>query len=734
MLMNRRVRLLFTLATLFAGFWPAAARAQLVPPPQGKAITVEVARGGSVTIPLAGSDRKLRDLRFGIDRGPRHGRLGGITSAGPRKATVTYTHGDDEDSVQDSFVYSVKAGTGGTGRATVTIKVLDAAPVLAAPATVDFGEVVLGETPIKSFQLANLGGGVIEGNVALPPPFHLETPGDFSLRRGKSRDFAVSFAPDRPGEFAHRVSPSPSDGSVVVFRGRALEPFQARPASTVLAAAADDTRTTSVLITNLALTNLVIRISGPDGTPVRMPREVAVNAGGTATVELLIPASEKGAVPDFTVAFASPDYSSEWQFSAPPIPARLEIVAPPDFGEVEPGRTAEATLAVRNTGGTHAHLRMHLGSLIRPVESTEAVDLAPGETREVKLRMRLKQDQQPPAEIPLEFNGAKSSVPVLAGRKAEPDAPAEPRAAQAPTPAETPPTEPSPQPSADPKVTLARAAGGIPRLEWTPESGWTDYRLHRNGAPFPGYTDLELTWWQSLLAVPGRVAGFFSGLVNPGGRPRPADIDPFAVAQASASREGLDLVPAEIGAPVIWQLMARRDGETGETPVGARFHVGPQGVHALPDAKTAPTTITRGQRISSERNGALVQLFLSPDPSITSFKLERGNLVVQPGAVEFIPVVIPDDTSVETSVGEAATADGNLTLLSARIDGLAPGSATAWRAVPLAGERALPPTQLLIVRTEADPPFPWTAVWISLAAAILAALVYMRWRMSQPES
>jgi hypothetical protein len=732
--MNRRVRLLFTLATVLAGSWPAAARAQLVPPPQGKAITVEVARGGSVAIPLAGSDRKLRDLRFGIDRGPRHGRLGSITSEGPRKASVTYTHGDDEDSVQDSFVYSVKAGTGGTGRATVTIKVVDAAPVLAAPATVDFGEVVLGETPIKSFQLANLGGGVIEGNVALPPPFHLETPGDFSLRRGKSRDFAVSFAPARPGEFMHRVSPSPSDGSVVVFRGRALEPFQARPASTVLAADADDTRATSVLITNLALTNLVIRITGPEGTPVRMPREVAVAAGGTATVELMIPASEKGAVPDFTVAFASPDYSSEWQFSAPSIPARLEILAPPDFGEVEPGRTAEAVLAVRNTGGTHGHLRMHLGPLIRPVESTEAIDLAPAETREVKLKMRLKKDQQPPAEIPLEFNGAKASVPVLAGRTAEAAAPAEAHTAQTPTPAATPAMEAPPLLTGDPKVTLTRAAGGIPRLEWTPEPGWTDYRLHRNGTPFSGYTDMQLTWWQSLLATPGRIAGFFTGLVSPAGRPRPADIDPFAVGQASASSEGLDLLPAEIGAPVIWQLMARRHGETAEAPVGARFHVGPQGVHALPDAKTAPTTATRGQRISSERTGALVQLFITRDPSITSFKLERGHLVIQPEGVEFIPVSVEDMTSVQTSVGEAATADGKLTILSARIDGLAPGSATAWRAVPVAGERPLPPTQLMIVRTEPDPPFPWTTLGISLAAAILAVLVYMRWRMSRPES
>ncbi len=732
--MNRRVRLLFTLATVLAGCWPSAGHSQLVPPPQGKAITVEVARGGSVTIPLTGSDRKLRDLRFGIDRGPRHGRLGGITSAGPRKATVTYTHGDDEDSVQDSFVYSVKAGTGGTGRATVTIKVVDAAPVLAAPATVDFGEVVLGETPIKSFQLANLGGGVIEGDVTLPPPFHLETPGDFSLRRGKSRDFAVSFAPDRPGEFMQRVSPSPSDGSVIVFRGRALEPFQARPASTVLAAAADDTRATSVLITNLALTNLVIRITGPEGTPVRMPREVAVAAGGTATVELMIPASEKGAVQDFTVAFASPDYSSEWQFSAPPIPARLEVFAPPDFGEVEPGRTAEAVLAVRNTGGTHGHLRMHLGPLIRPVESTEAIDLAPGETREVKLKMRLRKDQQPPGEIPIEFNGAKASVPVLAGRNAEPDTPAETRTTQAPTPAATPAAEPPPPPTGDPKVTLARAAGGIPRLEWTPEPGWTDYRLHRNGAPFSGYTDMEMTWWQSFLAMPGRVAGFFSGLVNPGGRPRLPDIDPFAVQQASASREGIDLLPAEIGAPVIWQLMARGEGATSETPVGARFHVVPQGVRVLPEPKTAPTTATRGQSISSERNGALVQLFITRDPSITSFKLERGNLVFQPNGVEFIPAFVAGTISVQTSVGEAATADGNLTLLSARIDGLPPGSATAWRAVPFAGERSLPPTQLMIVRTEPDPPFPWTTLGISLAGAILAALVYLRWRMSRPNS
>lgn len=731
--MNCRARLLVPLAALLAAAAPSGSHAQLTPPPQGKAVTVEVMRGGSLTIPLAGSDRKLRDLRFGIDRGPRHGRLGGLSQDGPRKASVRYTHGDDEDSTEDSFVYTVKAGTGGTGRATVNIRIVDAAPVLAAPAAVDFGEIVLGETPVQSFQLANLGGGVIEGTVSLPPPFQLETQGEFSLRRGQGQDFAVTFAPDAPGEFSSRVTPSPSDGTVVVFRGRAAEPFQARPASTVLTAAGDDTRSTTVELTNRALTNLVISINAPEAGPVRLPREVTVPAGGTATVDLAIPPEEKEVVPDFAVTFASPDYSSEWRFSAPPIPARLEVVEPPDFGEVEPGRTAEATIAVRNTGGAYGHLRLHLGPLIRPVESPEALDVAPGESREVRLKMRLKKDQTPPAEIPIEFNGAKASIPVTANLAGEDAAPA---ATDAPAPSAPRPVTivSAPEPGPVPLATLARAPGGTPRLEWTPQDGWKELRLHRNGIPFTGYGSFGLPWWQSLLAAPSRIAGFFSGLVNPGGRARLPEIDPFAVVQSEASREGVDLLPGELGAPVVWQLMGQRDGLAGERPVGSRFFVGPQGVTALPDAGTAPVTRVRGQRIEPGRNGAIVQMFLPHNPEITSFRFELGGLAILPEGAEFIPTPLDAGLEVAASTGQAESEAGKLTVLEARLSGLPAGSATAWRAVPLAGDRSLPPTDIVLVRTTPPPPFPWTALWLSVAGAALAGLLYLRWRASHASS
>jgi hypothetical protein len=727
--MNCRARLFFPLAALLAAT-PVAVHGQLTPPPQGKAITVEVARGGSVTIPLTGSDRQLRDLRFGIDRGPRHGKLGPLGKDSSRSASVRYTHGNDEDSTADSFVYTVRAGSGGTGRATVTIRIVDAAPVLAAPSSVDFGEIVLGETPVQSFQLANLGGGMIEGEVALPPPFQLETPGEFSLRRGQGRDFAVTFAPTKPGEFMQRITPSPADGSVIVFRGRALEPFQARPASTVLEAQADDSRSTSVLVTNRGLTNIVVQVSAPDAGPVRLPPEVAVPAGGSATVDLVIPPSAKLAVEDFAVTFATPDYKSEWMFSAPPIPARLEVVAPPDFGEVQPSRTSEATLVVRNTGGAHGHLRLHPGPFIRPAGNAEALDVAPGETREISLRLRLKKDELPPAEIPLEFNGAKSSVPIAA-RLADSEAPPQ-TAGEEPAAGQSAPDEPPPPtPALEPGVVLARAAGGTPRLEWEPQPGWTSLRLHRNGVPFTGYGNAELTAWQSLLALPARAIGFFSGLVNPGGRPRLPELDLSAVAPSEASQPGADLLPGEIGAPVIWQLMGKRGTDPAEHPAGARFFVGPQGVTALPDPRTAPVTNPRGRRIDASRDGAVVRLLIAHDPEVTAFRLEPGGLVVMPDGAEFIPLALEDSIEVATSVGHADGPEDKLTLLEAKLSGLPPGSSSAWRAVPLAGERPRPPTPFLLVRTAPPPPFPWTTVWLTLAALALGVLVYLRWRRTR---
>ena len=72
-----------------------------------------------------------------------------------------------------------------------------------------------------------------------------------------------------------------------------------------------------------------------------------------------------------------------------------------------------------------------------------------------------------------------------------------------------------------------------------------------------------------------------------------------------------------------------------------------------------------------------------------------------------------------------------LTLGVARIDGLPRGTRTYWRVVPTGPSGDLPPTAVLLVDTIPPPPFPWNTVLLGTLLALLAGVLYLRWRINR---
>ncbi len=741
------------LALLALGLGLPEALAQLRPPPQGKPLTVEVARGGSVTIPLTGSDRALRDLQFSIGRSPRWGKLGGISLESRGRATVRYTHGDDEDSLSDSFVYTVKAGSGGTGRATITIKIVDAPPVLAAPRVVDFGEVVLGETPIQSLQVANLGGGMLEGDIKVPEPFVVETDGSFRLRRARSADFAISFAPSTTGDFLHRVSLSPQDPSVVEFRGRAIAPIEITLDAPVLAVQPDDTRRLSMRVANRAATNNLVRIVLPPGSPVEAPGEVNIPPGESVPVEFSIPAQTKGEVPAFPVVFSTPNNTNTRTFSAPPVPPRLEIVAAPDFGEVKPGFNYDAELSVRNDGGAAGHLRLRPGPMIRSAEKAEAFDVEPGETKTIGLKLRLRKDESGPADLPadllIDFNGTQITVPIRATAAAE-SAPAAVTTTNRPViapslPAPTPPPRPL---GLNAEITLVRTNGAT-RLEWTERTGWSSYILQRkneamgeweNYPPPPGFIASLLAWPKAIKDL----------LTTPIKREEVSGMQP-----AEEPRGGADL--AEGDAAAVWRMVAVPDGGAGHENVSGDFILSGEALTVAtatePDPREAeppepsttepveatPTTEIVASVINAGQHGASLIIGVPQNSAVKAYRLERGAMTIPLGPSagparqpSFAPIAHVSEGTKVLGQAQVKSGERELDLIRAQIEDLLAGSRTYWRLVPSGEATNHPPTGVFAVETKPSPPFPWNQWLLGFLLALLGCVLYLRWKINHP--
>ena len=707
--------------------------------PKAQNIEVEVARGESVRIPLRGFERNLNPLTYRPLGRPQHGKLSGLEPYnGPERqgpAYITYTHGNDEDSVADTFAFEVKAGiTKLTGRGRVIIKIRDSAPLLSiTPELLDFGPVALGDPPVRCVvELANAGGGVITGFLRPTEPFTLEDDGGFVLRRGKKTRIPLLFAPERTGEFVFRLQPFANDPALLVLKGLAIPPLVLEVEEAVFSTAPDQSRRAIAVVKNQSARPRTLSVGLPPESPVEAVADFALGPGESTEVILRIPPDRKEYVPPFGVSFECDGHAELREFTAPAIPAALRIVATPDFGAVRPQTVVRASLILGNDGGTAAEGKLLPSESIRPANGATAFTVPPGRELEIPLELRLKPDQAPPTEISVSLLGKEVPIPVTAHLIIP---------SPTPTPSATPSPTPRPADFALNRDIRYETTPEGPAITWVEKPGWQDFALQHRTESSSAWQDYHppaphegpLEWLQSLA---GRITKFLDTPIE--------RTDPTAEPSNEAPA-GRQLIAESRLTADQWRLVAIPEGGD-RRDVALPFRIRDNTLvgiaeqpDRLPPPPPGPVTAHASAGIKAERFGALLQIAFTRDLGVSGFRLERGAMIAPidpqtgiPGAPRF-KIIDPPEANVEIlGLGEVTAKGLELTVCAARIDGLPRGTRTYWRVVPTGPSGELAPTNVLLVDTLPAPPFPWRTVAIGALCALLAGVLYLRWHLNRP--
>jgi hypothetical protein len=349
------------------------------------------------------------------------------------------------------------------------------------------------------------------------------------------------------------------------------------------------------------------------------------------------------------------------------------------------------------------------------------------------LELRLKPDQAPPTEISVSLSGKEVPIPVTAHLIIP---------SPTPTPSATPSPTPRPAEFALNRDIRYETTPEGPAIAWVEKSGWQDFTLqHRteSGGAWQGYQ--RPAPHEGLIGwLRGLADGIRKFLATPIER-----ADPTAEPSNEAPAGRQLVAESHLSAADQWRLVATPEGGD-KRDVALPFRVRDNtlvGIPAQPDRlpppPTGPVTAHASAGIKAERFGALLQIAFTRDLGVSGFRLERGAMIAPidpqsgiPGAPRF-KTIDPPEANVEVlGLGEVTAEGRKLTLGVARIDGLPRGTRTYWRVVPTGPSGELAPTHVLLVDTLPVPPFPWRTVAIGALCALLAGVLYLRWRLNRP--
>lgn len=718
--------------------------------PVGKNIEVEVMRGESVRIPLIGFERNLNPLEYKPIGAPSYGRLSQLQQYnGPQRqgpGHVTYTHGNDPDSQADTFEFEVKAPlTNMRGRGRVTIRIVDSPAVLRiTPSVLEFGAMAIGDTPVhRTVELANVGGGVLQGYLEVPEPFALVDEGMFVLRRGEKTKIPIIFSPQRTGPYAFPIQPVAGDPAVLTLKGEALHPFAVEAVETEFKEQSDRSRTAKVLIANQSQSLQQISVILPPQSPIEPVPTIDIAPGKSTNVSLRIPPDFKTHLAPFGISFESSGHTAVLEFAAPSIPAELITLQEPDFGGVRPGTAAKASLVLSNAGGTVATCRIQTTNYLTTEDGASAFDVTPGTARTVALKFIPQRDQDLPTIVTVAFRDQELSIPVVAAWAKE---------TPTPTPTATPTPTPTPPTSSLNDLRLEREHGAA-YIAYREQGNWTNFTLQ--------HRPLGESEWQSYQMPQQR--GFFAWIQNLVHQIRnrldtPIKRQEVEGLQTEERFVRIEIATEEIDGPNLWRLVALPAGESTPQPYSPDFRITSAGLvevkpsvpvaHAprSPSPATAsttrrptgPLTEIASAGIRPERESAVVQVAFDHSLGIKGFRLERGAMVAPidkntgiPQAPDFERIDLDKAVVEPLGLVEGEAEGKKFTVCTARISGLDAGSRTYWRIIP-EGERGnLPPTTVLLVDTLPKPPFPWNTVLLASLILLLIGVLYLRWRMNR---
>jgi hypothetical protein len=200
------------------------------PGPQADSAVAVVRRGESTTILLRAHYGGAGGLFFQIIKPPAHGKVLDLRVLSDRRAEIVYESNRAEDFASDRFSYAVRVGDRLSSPAEVRISIEEPPPALHAPAEIDFGEVMAGDSATRSLTLANTGGGVLEGRISVSDPWEIAV-SEYRLGAGASEDLLITFRPEEGRSIVGLARLTGPDGAETSVRltGIATSPVTIEP-------------------------------------------------------------------------------------------------------------------------------------------------------------------------------------------------------------------------------------------------------------------------------------------------------------------------------------------------------------------------------------------------------------------------------------------------------------------------------------------------------------------------
>jgi hypothetical protein len=355
-------------------------------PPQPIPQKLKVLRDSTIDIKLQIYGRKSQSVTY-IVRRPPVGKLTQPKNVELEAAVVQYKPPADQTITTDSFEYAAKSDLGVSATALVDIEIIDLPAELIAPVEITFSPVLTGLADKQTFEIENRGGTVAEGDLFVSTPWRIEVSPHYRLDPGQRRSVAITFAPDKPGDFISELRFSSQPNRVTSLRGKALSALEARPKSLQLEPVSGaPIRAGGLEIVNHTSESQTIRVTGSNRITTDAPLTLGPGQSGTIMVR-----TNKD---DVRPLIGELILESDAHRTVVPIQASaLPGVLQPEATSLElradiPGGEAVADLLIRNLGGepasgditTDAEFKVSINKINLPVggESRVQIRLLPG--------------------------------------------------------------------------------------------------------------------------------------------------------------------------------------------------------------------------------------------------------------------------------------------------------------------------------------------------------------------
>ncbi len=202
-----------------------------IPTPVGEEYKVD--RGETITIELKTlGDAAAQAIHFIIKEEPLAGKLSKVRflDTARSRAEVDYTADADSIAPNDRFTFSAQYPNGRVSAPQrVNIEIIQPAPALVAPSSVDFGRTMMGVETTLEVSIENEGNSYFEGAFNLSEPFaHVRKPGEprkVRIDPGETQTLTFRFKPTHQGMRIHRMPFPASEEGSIRFTGEGYVPF-----------------------------------------------------------------------------------------------------------------------------------------------------------------------------------------------------------------------------------------------------------------------------------------------------------------------------------------------------------------------------------------------------------------------------------------------------------------------------------------------------------------------------